>query len=171
MTENTSEGPWYRQPWLLFLLIFPGAAIIWCTIAITVALNTQNSMVTDDYSKEGRGINMEIARDETAKDLGLIAEMAFRERKINLSVDTSNGRADYPYLILNLFHPTIAERDLTIQFRSIGGGQYVADLNQSIEGRWYFDLRGPDNDWRLKGESSLPSDRPLTLGVGAEDRG
>lgn len=171
MTESTSTGPWYRQPWLLFLLIFPGAAIIWCTIAITVALNTQNSMVTDDYSKEGRGINMEIARDEAAKDLGLTAEMAFGERQINLSVDTTDGRADFPYLILNLFHPTIAERDRTVQFRAIGEGQYVGNLNQSIEGRWYFDLRGPDNNWRLKGESNLPSDRPLTLGVGAKDRG
>lgn len=171
MTENTSAGPWYRQPWLLFLLIFPGAAIVWCTIAITVALNSQNSMVTDDYSKEGRGINMEIARDETAKDLGLSAELAFEDRQINLSVDSTNGQADYPYLILNLFHPTIAERDRTVQFRAVGEGEYVADLNQPIEGRWYFDLRGPDNDWRLKGESNLPSDRRLTLGAGAEDRG
>lgn len=171
MTENTSVGPWYRQPWLLFLLIFPGAAIVWCTIAITVALNTQNSMVTDDYSKEGRGINMEIARDHAAKDLGLTAKMAFEERTINLSVDTNEGQADYPYLILNLFHPTISDRDRTIQFRAVGEGQYMANLNQSIEGRWYFDLRGPDNDWRLKGESNLPLDRPLTLGAGAEDRG
>lgn len=171
MTENTSVGPWYRQPWLLFLLTFPAAAIIWCTFVITVALNSQNSMVTDDYSKEGRGINMEIARDEAAKDLGLTAQLAFKDREINLSVDTAEGRADYPYLILNLFHPTIAERDRTVQFRAVGEGQYTANLNQSIKGRWYFDLRGPDNDWRLKGESNLPSDRPLTLGAGAEDRG
>ncbi|MBL3556564.1 MULTISPECIES: FixH family protein [Marinobacter] len=171
MTENTSTGPWYRQPWLLFLLIFPGAAIVWCTIAITVALNTDNSMVTDDYSKEGRGINMEIARDQTAKELGLSAEIAFEEREISLSMDTTEGRADFPYLILNLFHPTIADRDRTVQFRSMGDGRYTANLNQSIEGRWYFDLRGPDNDWRLKGESNLPSERPLTLGAGAEDRG
>ncbi|MDL0429875.1 FixH family protein [Marinobacter sp. TBZ242] len=171
MTENTSVGPWYRQPWLLFLLIFPGAAIIWCTIAITVALNTDNSMVTDDYSKEGRGINMEIARDQAAKDLGLRAEMAFDEREISLTVDTNEGSADYPYLILNLFHPTIAERDRTVQFRAVGDGHYTASLNQSIEGRWYFDLRGPDNDWRLKGESNLPAERRLTLGAGTEDRG
>jgi hypothetical protein len=171
MTENTSVGPWYRQPWLLFLLIFPGASIIWCAFVITMALSTQNSMVTDDYSKEGRGINMEIARDQAARDLGLSAELAFKDRQIKLSVDTTNGQADYPYLILNLFHPTIAERDRTVQFRAVGEGQYVANLNQSIKGRWYFDLRDPDNDWRLKGESNLPSERPLTLGAGAEDRG
>lgn len=171
MTENTPVSPWYRQPWLWFLLIFPGAAIVWCTIAITIALNSQNSMVTDDYSKEGRGINMELARDEAAKDLGVSAEMAFKEREINLTVGTSDGQADYPYMILNLYHPTLAGRDQTIQFRAIGNGEYVANLNQPIEGRWYFDLRGPDNDWRLKGESSLPSDQPLSLGADAEDRG
>lgn len=171
MNEDLDVKPWFRQPWFWFLLIFPGAAIIWCTIAITVALNSQNSMVTDDYARQGRGYNMEIARDENARDLGLRAEMAFEDRRITLSVDTRNGRADYPYLILNLFHPTIAERDRTVQFRAVGEGQYAASLNQPIEGRWYFDLRGPDNDWRLKGESNLPSDRQLTLGAGSENRG
>lgn len=171
MTENTSTGPWYRQPWLLFLLIFPTASIIWCMAMITVALNTENSMVTDDYSKQGRGYNMEIARDEAAKELGLQAKIAFTDKRITLSVDTSNGPAGYPYMILNLFHPTLSERDRTVQFRPVGEGQYAANLHESIKGRWYFDLRGPDNDWRLKGESNLPSERPLTLGVGAEDRG
>ncbi|MDK8464121.1 FixH family protein [Marinobacter sp. SS13-12] len=171
MNEDLDIKPWYRQPWLWFLLMFPGAAIAWCTFMLTVAITTQNSMVTDDYSKQGRGYNMQIARDQTAKNLGLRAEMAFTERQITLSVDSSDGSADYPYLILNLFHPTLSERDRTVQFRAVGEGQYTAKLNQPIEGRWYFDLRGPDNDWRLKGESNLPSERPLTLGVGTEDRG
>lgn len=171
MTEDSDVKPWYRQPWLWFLLVFPAASITWCMVMITVALNTDNAMVTDDYSKEGRGINMEIARDQVAEDLGLSVEMTFDKQRISLSMDTSSGHADYPYLVLNLFHPTLAERDRTIQFRPVGEGQYAANLNQSIEGRWYFDLRGPDNKWRLKGESSLPSQRPLTLGASAEDRG
>ena len=171
MNENAPIIPWYRQPWLWFLLIFPGAAIIWCSIAITVAINTDNSMVTDDYSKEGRGINMAIARDQKAEDLGLTADMTFGEREISLSMDTATGPANYPYLILSLYHPTMSEFDRTIQFRSIGEGLYSATLNQPIEGRWYFDLRGPDNQWRLKGESSLPSQRSLSLGAVTEDLG
>ncbi len=171
MNEQLDVKPWFRQPWLWFLVAFPMASVIWCAVMITVALSTENAMVTDDYSKEGRGINMEIARDQVAKDLGLSAEMNFGEREITLSMDTNSGYADYPYLILNLFHPTLADRDRTIQFRPVGQGEYAANLNQPIEGRWYFDLRGPDNNWRLKGESSLPSQSPLTLGAGAEDRG
>ncbi|HEY9119058.1 MAG TPA: FixH family protein [Marinobacter sp.] len=171
MNQNSDVKPWFRQPWLWFLVAFPAASIIWCAVMITVALSTENAMVTDDYSKQGRGINMEIARDQAAKDLGLSAEMTFNERKVTLSMGTAKGYADYPYLVLNLFHPTLADRDRTIQFQSIGHGEYAANLNQPISGRWYFDLRGPDNNWRLKGESSLPSPRPLTLGVGTEDRG
>lgn len=163
MTEETVK-PWYRQPWLWFLLAFPLASITWCTIAITVAMNTENAMVTDDYAKEGRGINMQIARDQKAKDLGLQAEFSFEERDIKLSL-TGNEQQDYPYLILNLFHPTIAEKDQTVQFTRTGESTYRATLNQNVKGRWYFDLRGPDNDWRLKGETSLPSDKAIHIGA------
>ncbi|MEX2474795.1 FixH family protein [Marinobacter sp.] len=163
MTEETVK-PWYRQPWLWFLLVFPLASIIWCTIAITVAMNTDNAMVTDDYAKEGRGINMQIARDQKAKDLGLQGEFEFSEREIKLSF-SSTEQTDYPYLILNLFHPTIAEKDQTVQFTRTGENTYRATLNQDIQGRWYFDLRSPDNDWRLKGETSLPSDDAIQVGT------
>ncbi|MBS3803441.1 MAG: FixH family protein [Oleiphilaceae bacterium] len=163
MTEQTSSGPWYRQPWLLFLLIFPGASIIWCTIAITVALNTDNSMVTDDYSKEGRGINMAIARDVQAADMGLIAQLDFSSERLSLTLDTDPGQGDFPYLVLKLFHPTLGDRDRTIQLQRAGGGQYTASVPPNIDGRWYLDLQGPSNDWRLKGEISLPSTSALTL--------
>ncbi|MGM0767310.1 MAG: FixH family protein [Pseudomonadota bacterium] len=163
MTEEAVK-PWYRQPWLWFLIAFPLASITWCTIAITVAMNTENAMVTDDYAKEGRGINMQIARDQKAKDLGLQGEFAFSEREVRLSLTSSAEQADYPYLILNLFHPTIAEKDRTIQFTRTGENTYRATLNQEVSGRWYFDLRSPDNDWRLKGETSLPSDDTIQVG-------
>jgi hypothetical protein len=171
MTEANNVSPWYRQPWFWFLLIFPGAAIIWCISMITVALTIDGSMVTDDYSKQGRGIAMERVRDETARSLGLHANLNFNDRSASLTVDTSDGAAQFPYLILNLFHPTLAEFDRTIQFQPTGGGEYTATLNQPLDGRWYFDLRGPDNDWRLKGEANLPLSQSLILGSRTDDRG
>lgn len=168
MTEQTSQGPWYRQPWLLFLLIFPGASIIWCTVAITVALNTDNSMVTDDYSKEGRGINMAIARDVEAADMGLTAQLDFSGERLNLTVATNAGDSAFPYLVLKLFHPTLADRDRTIQLQPSGSGQYTANLPRNIDGRWYLDLQGPSNDWRLKGEVNLPAASALTLEPAAQ---
>ncbi|WP_372981401.1 FixH family protein, partial [Marinobacter sediminum] len=68
-----------------------------------------------------------------------------------------------PYLILNLFHPTLADRDRTVQFQKVGTGQYRGNMLEDIDGRWYYDLRGPDNDWRLKGEAWLPAENGLTV--------
>jgi len=164
MTDEIVK-PWYRQPWLWFLLAFPLASITWCTIAITVAMSTDNDMVSDDYAKEGRGINMQIARDQKARELGLHGEFEVSGREIRLSLAGDSGDTTYPYLILNLFHPTMADKDQTVQFTRTGENTYRATLNQDISGRWYFDLRSPDNDWRLKGETSLPSDNAIQVGV------
>lgn len=171
MNNEEIISPWYRQPWFWFLLIFPGAAIIWCISMITVAITIDSSMVTDDYSKQGRGIAMERVRDETAQAMGLRASLDFDERSASLTMNTYDGAAEYPYLVLNLFHPTLAEFDRTIQFRPTGQGEYTATINQPLDGRWYFDLRGPDNKWRLKGEANLPLSQNLKLGSRTDDRG
>lgn len=171
MIETTNVSPWYRQPWFWFLLIFPGMSIIWCTVAISMALNSNSDMVSDDYSKEGRGINAELARDTKAADLGLYAELDFSGERLELMLDSSSGERRFPYLILNLFHPTLAERDRTIQLQPISGGRYSAVLPKGLDGRWYLDLRGPENQWRLKGETSLPASRPLELSPGIIGQG
>lgn len=163
MIEQVPIAPWYRQPWFWFLTIFPLAAIIVCTALIIVATNLKDPMVTDDYSKEGRGINLELARDDKAADLGITAEIDFEQRSIELELNTRTGPADFPYLVLNLFHPTLAGRDRTIQFQRTGAGHYRGQMLENIEGRWYYDLRGPDNDWRLKGEAMLPTERSITV--------
>ncbi|AOY87380.1 nitrogen fixation protein FixH [Marinobacter salinus] len=171
MTEQAPVAPWYRQPWFWFLTIFPLAAIIWCISMIIVATNMKDTMVTDDYSKQGRGINLEIARDQKAADLGMMAELNFDNRNISLNLNTDNGPADFPYLVLNLFHPTLADRDRTIQFQRTGTGHYRGQMLDDINGRWYYDLRGPDNKWRLKGETQLPAENGITVSSEGAARG
>lgn len=171
MTEESNVLPWYRQPWFWFLLIFPGMSIIWCTVAISVALSSDNDMVTDDYSKEGRGINAELARDTRAAELGFHATLSFSGERLELELENTSGEPDFPYLILNLFHPTLADRDRTIQLQPVSGNRYSAALPKGMDGRWYLDLRGPENQWRLKGEISLPSTRPLDLNPGIIGQG
>ncbi|SOB75028.1 hypothetical protein SAMN04488490_0583 [Marinobacter sp. LV10R510-11A] len=163
MNEEVPVAPWYRQPWFWFLTIAPLAAIIFSTFMLVVAANMDDTMVSDDYSKEGRAINQEIARDLKATELGVNADLAFENRAILLTVSTEQGPADFPYLVLNLFHPTLAQNDRTIQFRSDGNGHYTGTMLDDIDGRWYYELRGPDNLWRLKGEAQLPTDSKLHM--------
>lgn len=169
MRDDLPVNPWHRQPWFWFLTIFPIAAIIWCSIAITVAINSQNSMVTDEYSKEGRGINLELAKDTKAVELGLHAQLAFSAEKIDLKLDSGHELGSAPYLVLQLYHPTLDQRDRTVQLSPVSENHYTATMPRNMDGRWYIDLRGPDNDWRLKGEINLPASTPTELGVVAQN--
>jgi hypothetical protein len=171
MSAETPVSPWYRQPWFWFLLIFPGASIIYCAIAIAISMNMDNSLVTDDWSKQGRGINMSIARDEKAADLGLAAQIDFDSRQITVDLNTDKGPANFPYLVLNLFHPTLSDQDRKVQFQKIAPGKFAGKLHQNIDGRWYYDLRGPDNEWRLKGEAWLPAENGITVTAGGSSQG
>ncbi|MDX1456105.1 MAG: FixH family protein [Marinobacter sp.] len=171
MTQESPVSPWYRQPWFWFLLIFPTAAILWCAVMITVAINTENAMVTDDYSKEGKAINLELARDTRAAELGLVASLDFSGQQVQVELTSESPDTAYPYLILQVFHPTLEERDRTIQLSPVSEQDYSGQLPRDMEGRWYLDLRGPDNDWRLKGEMVLPASTPLVLGAAANNAG
>lgn len=171
MSEQHPVSPWYRQPWFWFLLIFPVAAILWCIVMITAAITSEHSLVTDDYSKEGRAINLELARDDKAVELGLHASLNFDEQEIRVTLDSSADIASYPYLVLNFFHPTLEERDRTVQLTPIAEHVYTGHFPDDMDGRWYLDIRSPDNNWRLKGEAFLPAATAIELGVADQGQG
>lgn len=175
-TANTysdeASRPWYRQPWFWFLVLFPAMSITYCIVAITIALNTQSSMVVDDYSKEGLGINQSLARDTLASDLGLEANIRQSERQLEISLKSQARGLERPdYLILQLFHPTIGEQDRIIQLSSVSPGVYRAQVTGNIDGRWYLDLSGPASDWRIKGEGHFPAESGIVLRPDDTDRG
>ncbi|MDG5500539.1 FixH family protein [Marinobacter sp. BGYM27] len=165
MSEHVTEtiAPWYRQFWLWFLLSIPGITIVLCIGMIYVAVVTKDPLVTDDYSKEGLGINLELARDRAAADFKLGSTVIFSGNTITLEIEKAGRPASFDYLILDLSHPTLADRDRRIQFQPVGDGLYEAKLPVKLDGRWYMELRGPENNWRLKGEAILPSDKPQVL--------
>lgn len=170
--DDEASRPWYRQPWFWFLVLFPGMSITYCIIAITVSLNTQNSMVVDHYSKKGLAINQSLARDALAADLGLEARIRQSGRQLELTLDSQSATAVAPdYLVLKLFHPTIAEKDRVIQLQSDSSEVYRGQVAGKIDGRWYLDLSGPSSDWRLKGEAYFPADSGIVLRPDDTDRG
>ncbi|WP_328189385.1 FixH family protein [Marinobacter sp. OP 3.4] len=175
-TANThsdeANRPWYRQPWFWFLVLFPAMSITYCIIAITVALNTQSSMVVDDYSKEGLGINQSMARDVMAADLGLEARIRQSQRQLEITLESNGTKTIAPeHLVLQLFHPTLGEEDRVIQLRSVSPGLYRGQVAGDIDGRWYLDLSAPSADWRIKGEGRFPVESGITLRPDVSDRG
>ena len=54
--RSATHRPWYRHGWVWFLAGIPASAIIAGSITIWIAVSTADSLVADDYYKEGLAI-------------------------------------------------------------------------------------------------------------------
>ena len=48
-TETTIDlRPWYREPWVWFIIALPAAAVVGCSITIWLAITRPDYLVVDD---------------------------------------------------------------------------------------------------------------------------
>ncbi len=144
------QPPWWRQFWPWMLIALPACAVVASLVTLWLAISSADSLVVDDYYREGRAINRTIARDARAAELGLVATIERAPDGVRLSLLASET-IDWPAsLELRLVHATRAEHDRDLVLRALGAGHYVASgeaLPQA--GRWTLHLESPANDWRL----------------------
>ncbi|MCM5570858.1 FixH family protein [Burkholderiaceae bacterium FT117] len=170
MTEATYATPWYRQRWPWLLMIMPATAIVGGIFTWWLAANANNSMVVDDYYKEGRAINQQLARDDRAAQLGLAATLAAgspgdRSGAGGIAVDL-RGRLDAAALpdslTLRLVHATESSLDAQLTLRHAGGGRYLGAGVLPGSGHWIVHLEDPQRSWRLLARTDR-FDVPLEL--------
>ena len=160
MQRNDNIPPWYKQfwPWFLIgILVFAvviGMGLLW------VSLLNPDSMVRDNYYKEGRAINMHMGRDQMARELDLSASFSIDELTGGMTLQLDGNLEPLPeQLLMDIMSPTHAERDRSVMLRRISGNQYTGELDFTIQGRHYIDLSDPllpgQDGWRLTGEVTL----------------
>jgi len=154
MTDTPSGGPWYKQPWLWFILSVPIASVILSSIMVTVAVVGKDSLVSDNYYKDGMGINQTIEQDRLAVQLSIVPSVTIQDKTVIINIQ-SDKMPTQAFLTLKLLHPTVSEKDQTIRLLPTENG-FIGDLPNTAEGRRYLDLYGFDNSWRIREEVYLP---------------
>lgn len=158
--------PWYRQPWPWILIALPASSVLACAVLIAIALHDPDSLVVDDYYKQGLAINQRLERDRYAQQVGLVARgrvnLAGRDVEMRLS---SSKPVAIQQCYLQLVHPTRSEHDLRIALRYEAlRGAYVGELPPKLaQGRWHVVLEPADGVWRLTGRLSLAEGREFEL--------
>ena len=160
MQHENDIPPWYKQFWPWFLISILVFAVVIGLGLLYVSLQNPDSMVRDNWYKEGRAINMDIGRDQAARDLDLTVEFTIDELTGGISLQLDGKLEPLPSrLQLEVMHPTHAERDRSVELRNISGNHYAGELTSSILGRHYLDLTDPalprEDGWRLTGEADL----------------
>ena len=156
MTDINSHAgnPWYKQPWLWFVLSVPIASVILSSIMITVAVVGRDSLVSDNYYKDGIAINQTIEQDKLAINLGITPVVTLNEgiALVRIEADKMPSQA---FLTLKLLHPTDSDKDVIVKLLPTANG-FIGDIPPLINGRRYLDLYGYDNSWRIREEVYLP---------------
>lgn len=147
--------PWYRQPWVWFVFGIPALSVVVGVALVVIAVRNADTVVRDDWYKDGKAIQQKMVRDETA---------ARRQIKASLSLDAISGEIQGrlsgqatptdAQITLVLSHPTLADQDQTVLLRRQPDGRYLGNLEQAPHGRFYVELGS--TDWRLTGVREFP---------------
>lgn len=179
MTEILDSKPWYKQLWPWIIISLPGSAVIAGLTTLFIAIENQDSLVKDDWYKDGKAINRRVEYDNNAFALGLKAEIKVDDISgdLNLSISRTDPSFSFPEkLYLELIHPTLAERDQRLTLTKTQSPRYHGNLQQTLTGKRHITLSNkglaqetenntaPELIWRLKRTVVFPLDEPLLLG-------
>ena len=157
---NTPQA-WYKQFWPWFLIILPLCAVIASVNLLMVAIDNKDSLVSEDYYKDGKAINMDLRKLKHAKQLGMQFELTLDDSEVMLT--QHGGEAYQAALSVEFFHPTLQKRDFGEIATADGQGIYRIKLDKPISGEWEVRLEGYDKSWRIQKRLDLKDDAQYWL--------
>ena len=139
---------WHEEPiaWLVFGL--PAVVVVASFITLAIAMKGSDSLVVDDYYKQGLEINEVLIREDHAKAAALAFTPTFSaDGALTLSF-TAQPAFPYPDQIdLQLNHATRDDIDRKLPMIHGGNGVYVAKVGKLEPGPWYIDAS--TTQWRV----------------------
>ena len=178
--------PWYRQFWPWFLIALPATVVVASFFMLYLAIKYSDTLVSDNYYRDGLAINQILTQDRRARDLKLSAQIVFSGISNGISDGVSNGKEglvtanlagnlEMPdILTLQLLHPTDALADNSVTLMAVGGGAYRGHLSPVPRYRFYLRLMPGliDNadaaklvEWRLNSELDFAVTDSVQIGV------
>ena len=73
--QRVEGGPWYRYFWPWFMVILLGSTVVAGLSTVFIAVSGADSLVADDYYREGKAINRTLAADREAALLEAAARL------------------------------------------------------------------------------------------------
>lgn len=164
-----------REPLVWLVAGIPLLTIVAGLVTLWIAFQRADSNVTDDYYKEGLGINRRIERDDLARALGVAGRLSTDREFIatadgrRLAIDlalTGAPQAFEPQVSLRMTHPVHQSLDRLVVLQAVGNGRYRGQTDaEGLDGtRWSLALE--TSNWRLAlpGVNALAGGSLLELG-------
>lgn len=150
---RTDTKPWYKQFWPWFLIAIPGSSVITGMILLTLAINGRDTLVREEWYKDGMAINQRLEKRTRAEDAGIKAFFTFdnSDNIVTLRLTNLNPAQDAG-LVLELVHPTLAQRDMRAELYKTPDNRYFAKLNGTPSGFYYTLLSSSQGNWEIESQ-------------------
>ena len=159
---NSQQKPWYKQFWPWFLIIISLTSMVLSFTMIHFAYNTEDSLVIDEYYKEGKGINLQLTKIQEARVQNIKTLLSVTDESVEvtfLSGLPETGEA----LSMNFQHATLESKDFSLMLLRDGNGIYRATLENDTDGKWKISLQPLNEHWRIQNTVSLPRKEPFAF--------
>ncbi|MGO1625638.1 MAG: FixH family protein [Halomonadaceae bacterium] len=162
--------PWYKQFWPWFLISILLSSVAFGTTYAIISVKFYDGVIEQDYYEHGKAINMVLAKQDRARELGLSGDLRIDPLTPDIVFDLEGERRP-DVLELKLIFPTENDRDQTFVLEHVREGRYIAQGPEHLQYRWYLQLQPPEADpeWRLVGEARFPTEDVITLHPGGRE--
>ncbi len=156
--------PWYREPWVWFLLGIVGLGVVSGTSVLIIGIANAPQMVSGNYQPLGKVLVDGREQARRAHQLGLSAELELDGERATVLIDADHI-ADLPdQLLLRFEHPANADRDLTSVARRVDTARWEAQFGEiAPPARARVILSDLEQTWWLGGRFSAESAGHISL--------
>ncbi|WP_395376762.1 FixH family protein [Marinicella sp. W31] len=158
---HLDDKPWYKQFWPWFVFALPACSVIAGITTVVIATRNADTVVVDDYYKQGLAINQRMDKQNQARDLGIRAELKYDQAIVSLQI--SSETTEFQQLTLSFRHATQAHKDFSLQLKQRPDGSYFAAVPQDLSGKWQVSLQPQHQQWELVNTWILPNTSVLIL--------
>lgn len=152
--SNPAIAPWYKQPWLWFILAPLIAVFIYGFTFLYLSIVTHDGVVKDDYYKVARGYNVDSERAKYTRELGMKGSIKMDLLTGDIVLQLDGKLQEKPtFLHLDIIHPTHKNYDQSITLKQQPGTfAYLGSLTGNLLGKRYLAITPEDKVWRLRTE-------------------
>ncbi|UOP04867.1 FixH family protein [Conchiformibius kuhniae] len=159
MTQSPSPNrdalPWYRQKVFWLLMSGPMIVVVAAFASFYFASSTADDMVSDDYYKDGKHINLQIERDSEAAKRKITAQVLFNPQADAAKVFVSGDFPREQPLQLVLMHPAKQAFDQTVPLKAGGTSGDKAEYQATFAplaaaAHWYVRVEDANGQWRVQ---------------------
>ena len=174
--NNIVARSWYREFWAWFTLGIFAIAFLAAIVTVYIVSTNVNHVVSKNWYSEGETINKQLALDEMARLLDVVATVGVSESddviEVRLSQNankkTAGAVSEPDDLTIHILHPTHPNKDQTIELKAIKPGLYRGHLLHSVNGYRRITLSSHKHNWRLVNRAHLSRGQTAHLGAAKE---